>query len=133
MREILFRGKRLEIGDWVVGSLITFLDGDCYIATAYENPYIMYKRSVDPSTVGQYTGRIDKNGKRVFEGDIIRLRNGIPGYDVGVILWDDNDQAYLIVKGPAEKVMLDDFGNYGRPEYYEVIGNIHDTPELLED
>lgn len=139
MREFLFHGKRIDNGEWVEGYLVKrpsaiqigdyspwyiFVppvdpddDGGCY--------------NVDPATVGQYTGRTDKNKRRVFEGDIIRLCNGIPGFDIGAILWDDNDQAYLIVMDTAEKVLLDDFGNYGRPEYYEVIGNIYDNPELV--
>lgn len=128
MREILFRGKRVTDGEWLEGSLWVHIGVPKILTPANNVGY-----DVDPSTVGQYTGRIDKNGKRVFEGDIIRLCNGIPGYDVGAILWDDNDQAYLIVAETTARVLLDDFGNYGRPEYYEIIGNIHDTPELLED
>ncbi|MBR2934893.1 MAG: hypothetical protein IKB79_04880 [Oscillospiraceae bacterium] len=135
MREILFRGKvardcvgvstqrKYKKGTWVFGDLSH---------TNYDPPLIDQNNDdpvpVDPSTVGQYTGRTDKNGKRVFEGDIIRLYNGA----VGVVLWSDNDQAYLIFQDPVKMVILDDFGNYGRPEYYEVIGNIYDNPELLE-
>lgn len=133
MREILFRGKRVDYGTWIEGHYVFNFwgkqehtihacgigDGGCCCW-------------VDPQTVGQFTGRLDKNGKRVFEGDIIRLCEGLPGYDVGVILWNNHDQAYVIVQNPAENVMLEDFGNYGKEEYYEVIGNIYDNPELLE-
>lgn len=132
MREILFRGKNRHSGKWVEGSLLVpGFGGTFYYIVVQDAPFHAFCHEVDLDTIGQFTGRLDKNGKRVFEGDIIRLCNGIPGFDVGVILWDDNDQAYLIVRDPVERVMLDDFGNYGRPEYYEVIGNIHDKPKLL--
>lgn len=120
MREFLFHGKRRYTGEWA--------ESVCPLGVMHSGHLC---DDFIPETVGQYTGRIDKNKKRVFEGDIIRLCNGLPGFDVGVILWDDNDQAYLIVSDPVGKVILDDFGNYGRPEYYEVIGNIHDNPELI--
>ena len=139
MREILFRGKRIDNGEWAVGYLGVFKDRTQIYVPFTEEEERKYRGhifssiggswyTVDPSTVGQYTGRTDKNGKRVFEGDIIRLYNGA----VGVVLWSDNDQAYLIFQDPVKMVILDDFGNYGRPEYYEVIGNIYDNPELLE-
>ena len=117
MREILFRGKRQYTGEWA--------ESVCPLGVMHAGHLC---DDFEPSTVGQYTGRTDKNGKRVFEGDIIRLYNGA----VGVVLWSDNDQAYLIFQDPVKMVILDDFGNYGRPEYYEVIGNIYDNPELLE-
>lgn len=138
MREILFRGQVIRNDTmWVEGFYVhvpcgRFCCEEHLIQTIKEDGKMGSLFTCYESTIGQYTGRIDKNGKRVFEGDIIRLCNGIPGYDVGAILWDDNDQAYLIVAETTEKVLLDDFGNYGRPEYYEVIGNIHDNPELLK-
>ena len=133
MREILFRGKRLKDGAWIEGFYCEFANNmsgeqEHFIQTVKSDGRIDTLYHVAPTTVGQYTGRTDKNGKRVFEGDIIRLYNG----SVGVVLWSDNDQAYLIFQDPVKMVILDDFGNYGRPEYYEVIGNIHDNPELLE-
>lgn len=137
----LYRGKRIDSDKWLYGSLLKVtIDGETawlIFGDAFEfangGVRSLSHAPVDPETVGQYTGRIDKNKKRVFEGDIIRLCNGLPGFDVGVILWDTNYQAYLIVSDPVGKVILDDFGNYGRPEYYEVIGNIRDNLELLED
>lgn len=129
MREYLFRGKRLSDGKWWEGYL-TVVFQHTYIEKANENE--AFRFVVDPETVGQFTGRVDKNGKKVFEGDIIRITAFAPNIFVGVVLWDDHDQCYLIVKDPIEQIHIDDFGNYGKPSYYEVIGNIHDNPELLE-
>ena len=88
----------------------------------------MLWRAVKPETVGQYTGRLDKNGKKVFEHDILQILDGVAR---GIVQWWENDQCYVLET--KEGWHIDDFGNYGRPEYYEVIGNIHDNPELLPD
>jgi uncharacterized phage protein (TIGR01671 family) len=87
--------------------------------------------------VGQFTGLTDKNGKEVFEHDILQLyrvwEDGtVDKYAVAVVLFSTHDQAYVLCCGNDLNVRYDDFGNYGNPEYYEVIGNIHDKPELLE-
>lgn len=151
VREILFRGKRKDNGEWVEAfSICKCKLGDewVYYLGASQNSvmkmdmnynlisaetlddFLFY--AIDPETIGQFTGRVDKNGNRVFEGDIIRITAFAPNIFVGVILWDDHDQCYLIVKDPSEQIHIDDFGNYGKPSYYEVIGNIYDNPELLE-
>lgn len=132
MREILFRGKRTDNHQWVEGY---------YIVDDMENPnpYIVNakgKYRIAHKTVGQYTGRKDKNGKRVFEGDILRLFSiwadgTVEPAEVPVIVqfWE-NYQCYVLTT--KQGYHCDDFGNHGRPEYYEVIGNIYDNPELLE-
>ena len=105
------------------------------IQTVLENGKIGMLYDIDPSTVGQYTGRKDKNGKRVFEGDILQLFT-VWAYGTVeksrrcVVQWCEVDQCYVLETKQGYHV--DDFGNLGRPEYYEVIGNIHNNPELLE-
>ena len=145
MREILFRGKRLDNGEWIEGHLIQYEDGRARICERHTEIFCYEKdrsiiqtvaHEVEPSTVGQYTCRMDKHGKRVFEEDILQLYTVWDGrsepYGCHVVVrWCENDQCYVLtLKDDTHHV--DDFGNYGRPEYYEVIGNIHDNPELLD-
>ena len=116
MREILFRGKQKENDEWAYGFLVSHKHIGDWV-TAYP---------VDPGTVGQFTGLTDKNGKKIFEGDIVRCCRTMCDEKgmVGHILYDDccfsvKDRASL--NQPAMD-LCDDF---------EIIGNIHDNPELL--
>ena len=135
MREILFRGKRIDNGEWVYGSLSMEYFDECGCVMISPTSDTCYK--VVPETVGQFTGRRDKNCKMVFEHDILQLyrvwEDGtVDKYAVAVVLFSTHDQAYVLCCGNDLNVRYDDFGNWGKPEYYEVIGNIHDNPELLE-
>ncbi len=129
MREILFRGKT-EKGEWVFGDLLTpdqFGNGysivDRLIAAPEQNVY-----DVVPDTVGQYTGLTDKNGTKIFEGDIVVVnvkgRKTVCKVAYAEVvahfqLWQSDTLPYT----PTSI----DFGNYT----CEVIGNIYDNPELL--
>lgn len=122
MREILFRGKRQRIEDWVEGSLIVYPDGDCYIARPSNNPCVLDKFNIDPATVGQFTGLTDKNGKKIFEGDILDVMH----QGVFECRWDGGNFEFGLSNSNES------FGiAYVSPNDIFVIGNIHDNPELL--
>ena len=130
MREILFRGKRISTGEWVEGWYEPPVkwDGHSFGTTiAYKcSEGYLDDAEVDPTTVGQYTGLQDKNGHRIFEGDIIHTdRYGGRTY---VVIFDDDLCAFVgLVYGSNIFVTFE-----GDGEQYEVIGNIHDNPELME-
>lgn len=154
MREILFRGKRVDNGEWVFGDFVTNGCGIAY--TDYLNEHGDFGevfRKVLPETVGQYTGLTDKNGTKIFEGDIIRYGflydyecyleslehpeeydNEIYDQDIKVsaVEW------CLELDYPAFDLADHDFECNGLSQIMcgdyecEVIGNIHDNPELMK-
>ena len=122
MREILFRGKRTNNGEWVEGDLIHLPNGISILANGYA--YVI------PETVGQYTGLTDKNGKKIFEGDIIDT----PDRLIKVVWFTGNAQFDLNFIRYANDIIITNFkGIHMRDlKEYEIIGNIHDNPELLK-
>ena len=133
MREILFRGKRMDDGEWVEGYLVKAVGGECMIlpvttehcgGAEFSEGY-----HCDPTTVGQYTGLNDKNGKRIFEGDICRnTRTG----EIVSVKWHGTMAGYVWNKRRADGFLFD-FGELFRAcDKYEVICNIHDNPVLLK-
>jgi uncharacterized phage protein (TIGR01671 family) len=149
-REILFRGKRIDNGEWVEGaSIITFSDDGIMtvympkleekcIAThddetdniiGFEN-CIFYK--VDPDTVCQYTGKKDKNGNKIFEGDIFRNKDEFSEH-IGVISYSN---AKFVINWMIHKHKSDKGISFETEDSFvsnEVIGNIYDNPELLKE
>lgn len=132
MREILFRGKNVIGGQWLNGDLIHTTTGKApMIRTHGKNSAISHM--VDPDTVGQYTCLTDKNGKRIFEGDIIKIPDDYDTYGMNA------GEVYEVYFGfggfrlkpkyrkNARGYFLEDSGEV------EVIGNIHDNNELLHD
>lgn len=120
MREILSRGKDLETGKWLYGSFVN-TPNHTYISTNGE----AFPAKVEPKTVGQYTGLTDKNGTKIFEGDIVRYGDTIHK----VVFEQRNGTAYFgLVYSPIETLP---FGHYQDLRQLEVIGNIYDNPELI--
>ena len=120
MREILFRGKRKNDGKWVEGYYaegMYYLNGEqTYMIlpldlTVYPHCEFSSYEHVDPKTVGQYTGLVDKNGKKIFEGDIMRNAGNVVGFCCGDYCINGDSPLDYWTKT-------------------EIIGNIHDNPEL---
>ena len=158
MREILFHGKRADNGEWVEGDLlqIKYYNKPIECKIMPQTP-ISSAYPVLPETVGQYTGLTDKNGKRIFEGDIVRY-NTYDDFDCqSVVKFGEYNQDGSAGEYSASKcigfyVDVDNFtcpdwceygsncfSNYLKQQnilevarYCEVIGNIHDNPELME-
>lgn len=139
MREIIFRGKRLDNGEWVEGVYMPHYYSSRFgkVAAIFTNDDVLcktYRFPVDPETVGQYTGLKDKNGKPIFEGDIVTYDNSpYNAYctpHIGVIVW--RKWAWHL------KYIEYGFTNYypvGSEDFFgaksELIGNIHDNPESM--
>lgn len=133
-REILFRGKQIDNGEWTEGNFVK--DGkpderEFYIQTIptfEENFGTLFE--IESNSIGQFTGKCDKNGKKIFEGDII---------------WDYAEEEYLVILWcqklgrfvrsetvDVNKGLWYSFNDIFEEEGCEVKGNIHDNPELLE-
>ena len=126
MREILFRGKCIYNNEWVYGFLFITRKGQ-YNIKWYDPQFGSSKTSeVYPETIGQFTGLVDKNGKKIFEDDVF-VHNNKYRYKV---LWCNDHKGFY-----AEGINLSDYDYVGN--FYEfcleVNGNIHDSPELLEE
>ena len=131
MREILFRGKWKNSGEWVYGNLFNPDKADTptqicigtYIArTCYE---------IDPETVGQYTGLTDRNGRKIFEGDIVVFADFFDDkIHRGEVYWCDSAFWFDCTETEGDEGMYS--LAYISVNVLEVIGNIYDNPELLE-
>ncbi|EQC0678453.1 YopX family protein [Listeria innocua] len=130
MREIEFRGKRIDNGEWVYGNLMQFEDSATFIfaderkgasTLTYAHFIINNMHAIDEKTIGQYTGLKDKYGKKIFEGDIC---------------WEEHNECYGVVKFEDAKFLYlweniaEDLWEVA--DGIEICGNIHENLELLE-
>ena len=138
MREILFRGKRITghrdgtpDGTMLYGCLFIDKKGQPKIKWYNEQYGISVTSNVDPNTVGQYTGLTDKNGRKIFEGDIIQVTWSVKGrppvHETHTVVYSQSG-FFAETKGKL-RVQLPHYTFIGLS--VEVIGNIHDNPELL--
>lgn len=132
MREIKFRGKLLDNGEWVYGNFVRgCVNPYNYIIEFGDTELCRNYIAVDPVTIGQYTGLYDENGIDIYEGDIVSTDLAVPYLIVefrnGAFMFKCNDggESYYDMMLPLE---ADD----NTIRHGEVIGNIHDNPELLE-
>lgn len=137
-REILFRGKRKDNGNWIEGYFVLLAINEGLKHAIYtgtdEGRFILFE--VIPDTVGQFTGLCDKNGNKIFEGDILTLEdtyNGDVQFSCGVfgIEWSAMKR-HKNLRGFGARHNLLTFED-GVNEDLEIIGNIFDNPELLEE
>ena len=146
MREIVFRGKRCDNGEWVYGYYVeshhswkghkphkSWIVGSPITNGGWFN--LLQRYAVKDDTVGQYTGLTDKNGNKIFEGDILQTRAKFKG----VVTW--NKKGYFYINDDEELkekdceilgVMLECVNRFEVIGEFEIIGNIIDTPELLK-
>lgn len=126
-REILFRGKRADNGEWVYGSSLKekACDGVQHIIVTENGEYHL----INPKTRGQYTGLTDRNGVKIFEGDIVNVKTIISGSFINyVIAWFDSDLCWVMqsLKDTSVKFRLRSCWEF------EVVGNVHDDLEMLK-
>lgn len=127
MREIKFRGKRLDNGEWIYGDLVHTIKDTLILPT--DEGWNQY--AVDPATVGQYTGLKDKNGKEIYEGDVIRSPLSEDKTRPHRIFYHTGNAAFmgaLVDRKELCYLRLDQDWIYKFGK--EVIDNIHDNPEL---
>lgn len=128
-REILFKAKRIDNGEWVEGqyAYITnpLTEDGKPIKHLICNGTNIFNDLIDPDTLCQYTGLTDKNGKKIWENDIVRNEKG----DIGVVQWFEEHAAFMIWNKTKHYVCYLAENDFSK---IEIAGNEFDNPELLE-
>ena len=129
MRTIKFRGKCCHSDAWAYGNLVDYGEEECPEIQGFdvfgEGRDVWQEIDVERGTVGEFTGLYDKNGKEIYEGDILKVRGTRERIEVRFVrgvfafLWNGNLDDEAPINAPTQ-------------EWAEVIGNIHDNPELLK-
>ena len=126
-REILFRGKQIDNGEWVEGYPCAGvgIDAGKWFLIAVGRDYLnSHIYQVDPATIGQYTGLTDRNGQKIFEGDLVKFDRFTPYTDIL--------EKVKFCEGGFAPFCVAGWECTPSWEECEVIGNIHDNPELME-
>ena len=129
-REIKFRGKTINGNEWIYGPTISRgtikRKSNIWFMEVAENKW----KGLQHNTLGQYTGLKDKNGKEIYEGDIVESISGKIGY----VIFLQQEMGYVVVWDNCDTRLghRNRGGGYEYDESIEVIGNIHDNPELVK-
>lgn len=143
IREILFRGKRKDNKEWVYGNYVYdkrynrhyIYTGEYTDSGHFQEPNYLTRYEVIPETVGQYTGLTDKNGTKIFEGDIVKTHSDLYGVVVYENSFDDEfecDVCGWFWKGKDESGSAYNLSLSDMWDGHTVIGNLHDNPELMK-
>jgi uncharacterized phage protein (TIGR01671 family) len=132
MREIKFRGKRLDNGIWAYGNCL-ILEGHCFIVPALTNgswnknklllEFISPCYAVDPSTICRFTGLLDKGGREIYESDILQDPDG----NRFKVVWNEGAASFELINPTQHFLFVQRY-----IDMFERIGSIHDNLELLE-
>ena len=127
MREILFRGKRVDNGEWAEGYYVPMGEYHYILTGRLELvPYLDFEHFlVNPETVGRFSGLTDRNGTKIFEGDIVHVKARSCSFTGCVIYWSEEARYACKTKSGTRYAICARFE-------FKVIGNIYDNPELLE-
>ena len=141
MREILFKAKRIDNGEWVEGCYVTS-DGKSFICMDIVEHYCVIALrwfEIDPETLCQFTGLCDKNGKKIWENDIIKYHFGeiyAPikyGYYQNCFDSQKTEHVGFYVDWTGDKCLRKDLGYWIDMVYAVPVGNVFDQPELLQE
>ena len=125
MRVIKFRGKDIDSGEWVYGDLHTLCDRPHIHTNPSPYPYAGKRSFIDPETIGQFTGLLDKNGREIYEGDILEVCEMY-----AKVVWNE-EKASFEYQYLHPMQLTNTFYEFNMP-YLSIIGNIHDNPELIK-
>ncbi len=131
-RVIKFRGRRVDNSEWIYGNLVIDCEGICMIWDFADHKSDSYtQEEVIKETIGQYTGLKDCKGKEVFEGDIVR-QDLFGRQTIRQVKWDNECVGFYPFSECSDPVIGAECGNYLSVQYCEVIGNVWESPTLLD-